>query len=96
VPHDQETRAEDLHLKFREACEDARETSMATSKWDDKLLTFIKMNATNWELEEIPTEFQPWIAKGVCLEDAQKVGKWIDLKSLMSPTVGDRYGVSSD
>jgi hypothetical protein len=47
---------------------------MATSRRDDKLMAFTSKNATNWEMETISTEMQPWIIQGGGSDIAQKQG----------------------
>jgi hypothetical protein len=56
---------------------------MKTSRWNGGLLKFLADNATNWDLEVIPAEFQEWIAQGKDMEAAQKAGKWFDLKMIL-------------
>jgi hypothetical protein len=56
---------------------------MKTSRWNGELLKFPADNATNWDFEVIPAEFQEWIAQEKDMEAAQKTGKWFDLKMLL-------------
>lgn len=79
VPYGLERRAEDLHIKFREACKHARDATMAKLRWGSKLMDFISNNAAIWELEIVLEELKPWITQEKTLEEAQKTGKWIDL-----------------
>jgi hypothetical protein len=83
VPRGQEGELGDIHNRFKAACIDARETAMKTSRWNGGLLKFLADNATNWDLEVIPAEFQEWIAQGKDMEAAQKAGKWFDLKMIL-------------
>jgi hypothetical protein len=83
VPGGQEGEFGDVRNRIKAACIDARETAMKTSRWNGELLKFLADNATNWDLEVIPAEFQDWIAQEKDMEAAQKAGKWFDLKMLM-------------
>lgn len=56
---------------------------MSKSRWEGRLMDFLTNNATNWDLEMIPTEVAGWISQEKDWESAQKSGKWIDLKMLM-------------
>jgi hypothetical protein len=57
---------------------------MKSSKWNEKLLEFITDNAMNWGLDTIRGEMVQWISQDKNWEEAQKSGKWMDLKMLMS------------
>jgi hypothetical protein len=85
VPHGQVGKDDELYNRAKAACKLAREAVVKSSKWDGKLLEFVINNATNWELNTIPTELTQWISQDKDWGEAQKYSKWMDLKMLMYP-----------
>jgi hypothetical protein len=75
VPIEQEGGFDDIHSRFKEACINAKETIIKTSRWNGELLKFLAKNATKWDLEAILTKFQAWISLEKDMEAAQKTGK---------------------